>query len=68
MNYIKARFNNSQKSYTYRTSDDVKPGDIVVDKRGAKLTVVDDWAEVYAGSNIAEVKKYVEPEKAESEE
>ena len=29
MQYIKAKFENSKRSYTYRTEDSVKPGDIV---------------------------------------
>ena len=28
MQYIKAKFESSKRSYTYRTEDDVKPGDI----------------------------------------
>ena len=73
MQYIKAKFENSKRSYTYRTEDDVKPGDIVTNDKGSKLTVVDEkmdegWVMAYGVGNIAVVKKYVEPEKAESED
>lgn len=72
MQYIKAKFENSKKSYTYRTEDDVKPGDIVINDKGSKLTVVDEpvssgFVEAFGADNIAVVKKYVEPEKAGSE-
>ena len=73
MQYIKAKFENSKRSYTYRTEDDVKPGDIVTNDKGSKLTVVDEkvdmaWVEAYGADKVGVVKKYVEPEKAESEE
>ena len=42
MQYIKAKFLNSKRSYTYRTADEVKAGDIVVTDKGAKLTVTDE--------------------------
>ena len=64
MQYIKAKFENSKRSYTYRTEDDVKPGDIVTNDKGSKLTVVDepvDAAWIKAGADkVAVVKKYVE--------
>lgn len=73
MKYIKAKFENSKKSYTYRTEDDVKPGDIVTNDKGSKLTVVDEpvnsgFINTFGADNIAMVKKYVERKKAESEE
>lgn len=72
MQYIKAKFENSKRIYTYRTEDDVKPGDIVTNDKGSKLQVVDDpvdvaWIKAYGADKVAVVKKYVEPEKAESE-
>lgn len=73
MQYIKAKFENSKRSYTYQTEDDVKPGDIVTNDNGSKLTVVDEpvdaaWIMAYGADKVGVVKKYVEPEKAESEE
>ena len=73
MQYIKAKFENSKRSYTYRTEDDVKPGDIVTNDKCSKLTVVDEqvdaaWIKAYGADKVAVVKKYVEPEKAESED
>lgn len=66
MQYIKAKFPNSKRSYTYRTADEVKAGDIVVTDKGAKLTVTDEtvdmgWVETYGAENVAIVKKYEEP-------
>lgn len=70
MQYIKAKFENSKRSYTCRTEDDVKLGDIVVNDKGSKLTVVDEsvdvaWIKVYGADKVGGVKKYV---KSESEE
>ena len=42
MQYIKAKFPNSTRSYVYRTDDSVKAGDTVVNAKGAKLTVTDE--------------------------
>ena len=42
MNYIKAKFPNSTRSYVYRTVDSVKAGDTVINSKGAKLTVTDE--------------------------
>lgn len=72
MQYIKAKFENSKRSYMYRTEDNVKPGDIVTNDKGSKLQVVDEpvdaaWIKAYGADKVAVVKKYVEPEKAESE-
>lgn len=65
MNYIKAKFPNSTRSYTYRTGDSVKAGDTVVNAKGAKLTVTDEsvdmkWVETYGADKVAVVKKYEE--------
>lgn len=74
MNYIKAKYPNSTRSYTYRTDDDVKAGDMVVNAKGAKLMVTDEsvdmkWVETYGADKVAIVKKYEEPVDAgESEE
>lgn len=73
MNYIKAKFPNSSRSYTYRTDDLVQAGDTVVNGKGTKLTVTDEsvdmkWVESYGAEKVAVVKKYEEPETAESEE
>lgn len=74
MNYIKAKFPSSTRSYTYRTEDSVKAGDAVVNANGAKLTVTDEsvdiaWVETYGADKVAVVKKYEEPVDAgESEE
>lgn len=65
MNYIKAKFQNSTRSYVYRTEDFVKSGDTVVNAKGAKLTVTDEsanmkWVETYGADKMAVVKKYEE--------
>ena len=67
MQYIKAKFENSKRSYTYRTDDSVKPGNIVTNDKGSKLVVVDepvdaDWIKAYGADKVAVVKKYVEEE------
>lgn len=46
MQYIKAKFPNSTRSYTYRTDDSVKAGDAVVNAKGAKLTVTDETVDM----------------------
>ena len=65
MNYIKAKFPNSTRSYVYRTEDYVKAGETVVNAKGAKLTVTDEtvdmkWVETYGADKMAVVKKYEE--------
>ena len=70
MQYIKAKFESSNRSYTYRTDDSVKPGDIVTNDKGSKLTVLDEpvdavWIKVYGADKVAVVKKYVEQETQE---
>ena len=73
MNYIKAKFPNSTRSYVYRTEDSVKAGDTVVNASGAKLTVTDEsvdmkWVETYGADKMAVVKKYDEPESGGDDE
>ena len=67
MNYIKAKFPNSTRSYVYRTEDSVKAGDTVVNTNGVKLTVTGEtvdmkWVETYGSDKVAVVKKYEESE------
>lgn len=65
MNYIKAKYPNSNRTYTYRTEDSVSAGDTVVTDRGVKLTVAGEadmaWVETYGADKVAVVKKYEEP-------
>lgn len=74
MHYIKAKFQNSTRSYVYCTEDSVKAGDTVVNAKGGKLTVTDEtvdmkWVDTYVADKVAVVKKYEEPVAAgESEE
>ena len=73
MQYIKAKYTIPGRSYTFKTEDDVKHGDIVTNDKGSKLTVGDEpvdaaWIMAYGADKVGVVKKYVEPEKAESEE
>lgn len=49
MQYIKAKYTNSTRSYTYRTEDSVKAGDAVVNAKGAKLTVTDETVDEVGG-------------------
>ena len=65
MNYIKAKFPNSTRSYVYRTEYSVKAGDTVVNANCAKLTVTDEtvdmkWVETYGADKVTVVKKYEE--------
>lgn len=67
MQYIKAKFPNSTRSYVYRTEDNVKAGDTVVNAKGAKLTVADEsvdmkWVDTYGADKVAVVKKCEESE------
>ena len=73
MQYIKAKFPNSTRSYVYRTEDSVKAGDTVVNSKGVKLTVTDEsvdmkWAETYGADKMAVVKKCDEPESGGDDE
>lgn len=68
MNYIKAKYTIPGRSYTFKTEDSVKAGDIVVNSKGAKLTVTDEtvdmkWVDTYGADKVAVVKKYEAPEK-----
>lgn len=65
MNYIKAKYPNSTRSYTFKTEDSVKVGDTVVNTKGAKLTVTDEtadmaWVKAYGADKVAVVRKYEE--------
>lgn len=67
MQYIKAKYQNSTRSYIFKTEDSVKAGDTVVNAKGAKLTVTDESAdmacvETYGADKMAVVKKYEERE------
>lgn len=73
MNYIRAKFPNSARSYTYRTEDSVKAGDTVVNAKGAKLTVTDEsvdmkLVETYGADKVAVVKKCDEQESGGDDE
>lgn len=73
MKYIKAKFSSGSQSYTYRTVDDVKTGDVVVTANGAKLIVTDEsvdmaWVETYGADKVAVVRKYEEPESGGDDE
>lgn len=77
MQYIKAKFIKQDKpggrAYTYRSEENLKPGDIVTDSKGSKLIVVDEpvdaeWIMAYGADKVGVVKKYEESVKAESEE
>lgn len=70
MKYIKAKYPVSNRSYAFRTEDNVKAGDTVVNAKGVKLTVTDEtvdmaWVEAYGNKNIVVVKKYEEKESEE---
>ena len=61
MNFIKAKFHHSQRSYTFKTEDDVKAGDTVINAKGQKLTVSEepaslDWVKAYGEEGISSVK------------
>ena len=77
MQYIKAKFLKEDKptgrAYTYRTNDEVNPGDVVIDSKGSKLVIVDEeidvaWIKAYGVDKVGVVNKYEEPVAAESEE
>ena len=68
MNYIKAKFHHSQRSYTFRTPDEVKAGDTVMNSKGQKLTVIDEpvdmkWVETYGEDGLTIVAKVESEEK-----
>lgn len=71
MQYIKAKFIKQDKpvgrAYTYKTSDEVQPGDIVTDAKGSKLVIVDEpvdaeWILAYGAEKLGEIKKSEEYE------
>lgn len=67
MQYIKAKYPNSTRSYIFKTEDSVKAGDTVVNAKGAKLMVTDEtvdmaWVETYGADKVTVVKKYEESE------
>ena len=77
MQYIKAKFMKDNKptgrAYIYACEAEVKPGDIVTNDKGSKLTVVDEpvdaaWIMAYGADKVGVVKKYVEPESEEHSE
>ena len=73
MNHLPAKFQNSTRSYAYRTEDSVKAGDTVVNTKGAKLTVTDEsvdmkWVETDGADKVAVVKKCDEPESGGDDE
>lgn len=73
MNYIRAKYDGSARSYTFKTEDSVKAGDTVVNAKGAKLTVTDEsvdmaWVETYGADKIAAVKKYEDSESGGDDE
>ncbi len=77
MIYVKAKFIKggvaTGRSYTFKTEDDVKPGDIVTDAKGSKLIVVEEsvdieWIRAYGAEKVGIVKKYIESEQQEVKE
>ncbi|MBQ8279711.1 MAG: hypothetical protein IJZ23_07715 [Roseburia sp.] len=63
MMYIKAKYPNSNRSYTYRIEEQTFPGELVVAANGAKLIVTDEpvdagWIMAYGSDKIAVVTKY----------
>lgn len=40
MNYVKARYEGSKRSYCFAAEEDLKPGDEAVTPNGTKVTVV----------------------------
>lgn len=61
MNFIKANFHHSQRAYTFRTEDDVKAGDTVINAKGQKLTVSEEpvdleWVKTYGEDGLSVVK------------
>ena len=68
MNFIKAKFHHSQRSYTFKTEDDVKAGDTVINAKGQKLTVSEEpvdmeWVETYGEDGLTIVTKVESEEK-----
>lgn len=70
MNYVKARYGGSKRSYCFAAEEDLKPGDEAVTPNGTKVTVVDEpvdlsWIEAYGRSNIKVIKRAPEIDEAE---
>ena len=68
MQYIRAKYTIPGRSYNFKTEDDVKPGDIVTNDKGSKLTVVDEpvdaaWIMAYGADKVGVVKKYADTKK-----
>lgn len=71
MNYFKARYLKDGKpsgnAYTFKSQDDVKAGDTVVNAKGSRLIVVgeadESWLDTYGREKVAEVRKIEEPVK-----
>lgn len=62
MNYTKAKYQGSNRAYTFKTTDSVVAGDTVQTADGKKLEVVADtvdmeWVESYGSNNIKSVSK-----------
>ena len=61
MNYIKAKYQGSNRAYTFKTADSVVTGDTVETADGKHLEVVGqsdmEWAESYGVEKIVAVKK-----------
>lgn len=62
MKVIKTRYlsgsNLSVRAYTYKVADDLQPGDMVLDKRGSKMVIVDEpvdqeWLKSYGEDKLA---------------
>lgn len=66
MQFIKAKYIRNGvpagRSYKYKTDADLKPGDMVISDKGAKLIVVDEsvdaeWIKAYGAENIGVVER-----------
>ena len=62
MNYIKAKYQGSNRTYTFKTTDIVVAGDTVQTEDGKKLEVVADtvdmeWVEAYGAEKISVARK-----------
>lgn len=61
MNYIKAKYQGSNRAYTFKTTDSVVAGDAVQTADGKHLEVVGiadmEWVQAYGSENIKSVSK-----------
>lgn len=62
MNYIKAKYKDSNRAYTFKRETEIVAGDTVQTADGKKLEVVADtvdmaWVESYGSNNIKSVSK-----------